>query len=380
MSLFRPLGDAPLRLLIFAIFLAGCATSVEAQGPPKSQILPPRTIVLPQKMRAGDPATLGVLDSTGRMTPGANVELSTGQKVTTDATGRALFVAPSEPGVMTAKIVGQETSALSTVVASSNSKEVSPEPQTDDSVATQLNQSHEMLSYPRFLTLHDQFTIEGTEFNGRADANHVSLAGQPCLVAAASPVALVVLPGLHIPIGPVNLQVRANGVDLGPLPVTTVLLEISGPAEALTVGSQAKLILHARGTTERLGVEVRNTSPEIIQFVHGNVQRLRTSGGDQNIAQVDMKLLAAGNYAVTAKLIPTDSGMPDMQAIRDKLLDARRAASGTWTVRVDRIIARLDQSPQDLAQIRADLKHLLDDKPDGQLATLLDSAWRELNP
>ncbi len=206
------------------------------------------------------------------------------------------------------------------------------------------------------------------------------LAGQPCLVVAASPILLVVLPGLHIPIGPVALLVRANGREFGPFPVAAVLLEFSAPTEGLTVGSQSKLVLRARGTAERVGVEVRNTSPEIIQFSHGNAQRLRTSGGEQNIAPVDMKLLAAGNYTVTAKLLPVESGLPDMEAVKQKLLDARKAAFGTWTARLDHVIARVDQSPQDIVQIRADLKQILDDKPVGQLAYLLDSAWRELNP
>src|SRR5580704_15607040 len=101
----RTLSAALVRFLTVAILLTGCEKFVAAQGPPKSQTSAPRTIVLPQKMRAGDPATLGVLDAAGRMTAGAVVVLSTGQKVTTDSTGRALFVAPSEPGVMTAKIL-----------------------------------------------------------------------------------------------------------------------------------------------------------------------------------------------------------------------------------------------------------------------------------
>ena len=86
-----------------------------------------------------------------------------------------------------------------------------------------------------------------------------------------------------------------------------------------------------------------------------------------------MKLLAAGNYVVTAKLIPSSSESPDMGAARQQLLDARKAAFGTWTTRVDQVIALIDHSPQDIAQIRADLKQIIDDKPSGALATSLDS-------
>ena len=361
--------------LIF-LLMAGGATFAKAQETPKPQPAVPRTIILPQRVVAGASATLAVLDATGRLTPDVEVGLSTGQKITTDATGRALFLAPSDTGTLTAKISGQETAALTTVVATS-SESLAPNP-----VEGSLNQSHYKFSYPHFLTLHDRFTIDGSVFNGRADSNHVFLAGQPCLIVASSPVSLVVLPGLHIPIGPIAIKISVDGhdLDLGSVPpVDAVLVEFSGPTEAANAGSQSNLVLHARGTKERLAVEVRNGSPEIIQLIHGNVQRVQTSGGEQNVALVDMKLLAAGNYLVTARLIPTESGLPDLEAVRQRLLEAHKVASGNLNSRIDRIIARIDQSPQDVTQIRAELKQILDEKPPGRVASLLDSAWQELN-
>jgi hypothetical protein len=121
---------------------------------------------------------------------------------------------------------------------------------------------------------------------------------------ASSPVSLVVLPGLHIPVGPIDLRISAGGNNVGPLPVSAVLLEFSGPVETPNAGSQSMLMLHARGTTERLSVEVRNGSPAIIQFPRGLLQRLMTSGGEENTAAVQLKFLAAGNYMVSARLLP----------------------------------------------------------------------------
>ena len=94
------------------------------------------------------------------------------------------------------------------------------------------------------------------------------------------------------------------------MPVTGVLLDFSGPAEAPTAGGEGKLILRVHGTTEPLAVEVRNASPEIVQLLHGNLQRLGTSGGEQNIAPVELKFLASGNYVVTARLAPSDPSTP----------------------------------------------------------------------
>ena len=216
MFLLPARGDASLRLFIIAVLMSGSAATVAGQSLPKPRTSRPRTIILPQKLLAGDPATLAVLDAAGRVISGAVVELSTGQKVTTDAAGRALFVAPSDAGTMTARILGQKNAASSAVVAAPRPPETPPVKDSPD-------QHHSSLSFPRFITLHDQFTIEGTGFNGRADANHVLVADQPCLVVASSPLELVVLPGLHIPVGPVSLRVRTNGQDLGPYTLTAVL-------------------------------------------------------------------------------------------------------------------------------------------------------------
>jgi hypothetical protein len=103
-----------------------------------------------------------------------------------------------------------------------------------------------------------------------------------------------------------------------------------------------------------------------------------TSGGERNAAEVEMKSLAPGDYTVTARLVPTASGLPDWEAARQKLLAARALATGSWTGRLDRLIGRIDREPQDTAEIRTELEHMLEDKPAGQFAFLLQSAWQAI--
>lgn len=348
---------------------AAFSTAAGAQEAPKAQAAAPRTIVLPQKTVAGAPATLAVLDAAGRMLPHIIVELSGGTKVTTDATGRALFTAPIESGVLTAQIPGHDVTASSTVV-----KFPDPAPQTS---AENSSTAVRVLAYPHFISLHDRFTMEGTGFRGEADANRVFLAGQACLVLASSPVSLVVLPGPRIPIGAIDLRVAVVGRDAASNPVVMVLLEFSGPPQAPDAGAQGNLFVLVHGTRERLAVEIRNGSPEIIQLPRGNVQRVTSSGGDRNAAEIETKFLAPGDYTVTARLIPTDSGLPDLETARQKLIAARALAMGDWAARTDRLIRRIDRAPQDVAQIRAELERMIDDKPSGQFAFLLESAWQE---
>src|SRR5882672_3437580 len=59
-----------------------------------------RILLLPRQIVSGERATLAVLDVSGRLTPGVTVNFSNGDKLATDDTGRALFVAPLTPGVL----------------------------------------------------------------------------------------------------------------------------------------------------------------------------------------------------------------------------------------------------------------------------------------
>jgi hypothetical protein len=286
------------RLALIFCFAVGYPAFAGARQLPKAQAPVGRTIILPPNIVAGAPATLAVLDSAGRLAPNAVVELSGGRKVTTDVTGRALFVAPAEPGKLIAKITGRQATASSTVTA------------VADSATRSSVEGLRVISYPHSLAIHDRFTLEGTGFQGAAESNHVFLADQPCLVLASSPVSLVALPGPHVVVGAMNLRVSVAGQNTLEIPVSAVSLQFSGPTEAPETGTEGKIILSVHGTTEPLAVEVRNGSPGIIQFPRGNLQRLVTSGGEQNVAPVELKFLASGDYTVTARLMPTASARP----------------------------------------------------------------------
>jgi hypothetical protein len=83
-------------------------------------------------------------------------------------------------------------------------------------------------------------------------------------------------------------------------------LEFGGPSQPPDVGSQGKITLSVHGTAEPVTAEIRNDSPEIVQFPRGRTQRLTTSGGEKNVAVVDLKFLAAGDYTLTARIVAAD--------------------------------------------------------------------------
>jgi hypothetical protein len=282
--------------MAFTLSMVLCAALAAAQQPPKAHNSPvPWLIILPPKIVAGAQATLAVLDSQGRLLPRIAVELPDGQKITTGATGRAMFRAPDQPGRMMAKISSRGIHASATVVAPGGS---ASQIATPGAAAVSA-----VLFYPHVIAIHDRFTLEGSGFRSAADFNRVFLNGDPCLVVASSPVSIVALPGPGVPVGEVTLHVTVAGAEAGQFPISAVQLEFSGPGEAVTAGATGQLTLRARGTTEPLLLEVRNSSPEVIQLSNGNVQRVKTSGGDENIAPVDVKFLTGGNYSVSARLI-----------------------------------------------------------------------------
>jgi hypothetical protein len=354
-----------------ATCLYGGVSAVAQEGPKARPAPSPWLIILPPRVIAGANATLAVLDYQGRLLPNIAVELSTGQKVTTDATGRAIFHASDGPGKLRAASSGGN------VVASA---EVLPVDEAAMPAATERDRPViGVVSYPRVLATRDRFTLEGAGFRGEADLNHVSLDGDPCLILASSPAALVVLPGERAPVGDATLHVAVAEADAGQFPVSVVLLEFSGPAEGASAGSAGQLVLHARGSKQPLVLEVRNASPGVIELTKGNVQRLKTSGGEENTVPVDVKFVTAGNYVVSARLVAPSVTSPDLQSARRRLAEAKKIAPEDWSARIDRVLSTMDRAPRDLPQIRAELRAMLDDKPAPPLASLLDSAWRELN-
>ena len=341
----------------------GAQGTAPAKRPTKpASLAPGATILLATKLVAGQRATLAVLDAAGRLMPGAVVEFTGGERVTTDQTGRAAFTAPVEPGVLLARLVDHIANASTTVIA--------PAPNLPDGV--------QVLDYPRVISVSDRFVIDGFGFRGDADANRILLGDRPALVMAASPTALVVMPGPDAEEGPAQLVVEVGGRSPGPVPVTLVSLRVMAPKKELLPGEKGKLIVRVRGTDQRLVIEARNLSPRVVGLSKGNVQRVASSGGEANFAEIDMHGLRAGDFSVSVRLVPVAVGLPDVEAARQRLLAARRLATGNWQERLDRLLRRLERDPQDALQLRNELEKMLAEKPEGEFGRMIEAAWREL--
>ena len=266
----------------------GPARRAPATSAPSATVA--RILLLPRRTVSGERSTLAVLDASGRLTPGAGVTFSNGDHLKTDSTGRALFVAPLNPGVIWGSIDGRpgrvSTVILTPAEASASAMEIS--------------------SAPRIATLTDRFEIFGKGFCGDADANQVTIAGHGALVLASSPIALTVLPPMELDPGPATVSVSCAKKDTPAFSTTFVEMGLIADSSPLKRGEHRTLTVSVRGSAEKISLEARNLAPDIAELVGGNpVRRLSSGGEEENVAEFEVAGKKDGTFLISIRLVPT---------------------------------------------------------------------------
>jgi hypothetical protein len=280
--------DAALALLFMIATPLSPASAQEAAAPQASAA---RILLLPRKIVSGEHATLAVLDVNGRLTPGVRVNFSNGDRVTTDATGRALFVAPLNPGVISAALAGHPGRVYTTILSPTDA--ASP--------------SLDITAAPRVASLSDRFELAGHSFCGDADANKVTVAGLPALVLASSPTSLVVLPPAELDSGNAATVVSCAKQDSPLFSIRFVELSLEANSSPLAPGDHRTLTVHVRGTNAKVALEARNLAPDIAELNGGNPARISSSGGEDNTAQFQLVGKQRGSFMVSIRLLPTQA-------------------------------------------------------------------------
>ena len=273
-------------LLLSALSLTFPITLLPQQPPPAPAA---RILLLPKRIVSGETATLAVLDGNGRLTPGVTVNFSNGDHLVTNATGRALFVAPLNPGVIYATIASRPTRVYTTVL----------------SPAEAGSSSLRVSSAPRFASLADRFELSGSGFCGEADANTVRVAGKPALVLASSPAALIALPPTELEPGPATIEVSCAKRSAPHFSITFLALTLDADSSPLGPGERRVLAVHVSGTVAKVPLEARNLSPTVAQLAGGNPANVSSSGGAQNVAQFELIGHERGIFRISVRLLPT---------------------------------------------------------------------------
>jgi hypothetical protein len=272
----------------FLAFLA--AGSVETAEAERHSMAPRgRTLLLPQQMVSGERATLAVLDANGRLTPGVTVQFSNGDRFTTDVTGRALFVAPLNPGVIFASIAGR-SGRVPTVVLSPS-----------ETATTAM----EISAAPSVASLTDRFELLGRGFCGDADANQVTIGDQPALVLASSPAALVILPPPELEAGTVKIEVTCAKRKAPDFSLTLVELELQADSSPLKPDEHRVLTVRVRGSAAKVSLEARNLATRIAELAGGNPVRVSSTGGSENVARFHLAGRKNGSFVISIRLVPS---------------------------------------------------------------------------
>jgi len=277
----------------FAFFIGSVFVPYSQAQHPVPKASGARILLLPRRIVSGERATLAVLDVNGRLTPGVTVNFSNGDRLTTDATGRALFVAPLNAGVIFGSIAGRMGRVTTAIVSPSEAASA----------------SMEVSSVPRVASLSDRFEILGRGFCGDADANQVSIAGQPAIVLASSPAALMVLPPTELQPGAAAVEVTCAKRQSPPFSVTFVGLELEADSSVLRPGEHRVLTVRARGTTAKVALEARNLAPDIAELSGGNPVRASSSGDAENLAKFEVVGRKNGSFLIAIRLVPS-LGLP----------------------------------------------------------------------
>ena len=268
-------------LWLLAVTVGACMAQ---QAPPPAGA---RVLLLPRKIVSGEHATLAVLDLAGRLTPGVQIEFSDGESVTTDVTGRALFVAPLNLGTIFAGIDGRSGRVSSSIVS-----------QAEVPSATL-----DVAAAPRLASVSDRFELNGHGFCGDADANHLIISGTPALVLASSPASLSVLPPADLDPGPAKVQLSCGQKSAAPFTMIFVSLELNASAAALAPGEHRTLSVRVHGTTSKVNLEARNLAPEVADLVGGSPLKATSTGGTDNQAKFEVAGKRHGNFMISIRLI-----------------------------------------------------------------------------
>jgi hypothetical protein len=318
------------------------------------------TIVLPPKVVAGHPATLAVLGVDGRLAPDVAVDMGANLRVTTDWTGRALFVVPASGAALIAKASGASAVALI------DAPRISPTPAVAASVTPVAG-------------LHDPFEFCAPGLSGDTDANLVKINGEFALVLAASPECLVALAPAKAAPGPAKVSVEVSPTQATPMisasgSLTLVSLEFAPPSPPLQPGKKSRFAVNVRGSDQPLRLVVENESPDVLAFSRGDSQELRTTGGAHNSAEFDVQATRSGDFKFHVHVL----SVTDV-AIAVRYVQAAAAIAPTnLQTSMKSLADRLAQRPNEAEKIRAHLESFIAASDAGDFRALLEAAHSAL--
>jgi hypothetical protein len=151
---------------------------------------------------------------------------------------------------------------------------------------------------------------------------------------------------------------------------TLVSLHFDPPLPPLIPERRSKLALHVQGSDEALRILVENRTPGVLRFLRGDRQRLLTSGGAQNSADVAVQAITTGDFSFHARILAA----PDVDATRRYLTAATSLAPKDLQRTTRNLAERLTHHPRDTQKMGREIDEVMSTTMVGDYRTLLESA------
>ncbi len=342
--------------LCASIFLAAFSTRNLVAAPAGQN-----SIILPLELIAGEPATLAVLTPDGHVAPGVRIVLSSGQVLTTDESGRAHFLVPSQTGPLFARMLGSEIREAADVL---------PE---------QLSNGHlQLTQVPQIASASERLVISGSGFAGDADKNSVEVDGKRALVLASSPVQLVLAPLADTALGPEKLFITTRSGEMTANITFVNIVPMSFSDVQIRSGKEAAIHLLVQGTAEPLNMEIKNLTPGVAQFKRGNMLLVRSKGGTDNWAIIRIKGLAAGQFSYSVGL-KAPSVTLNARVTRDFLRAAQKIAGADTGKKINSIVKELQQRGANWDNLSKRLREIAESGGSPDFQALIRAADRSMS-
>jgi hypothetical protein len=329
---------------------------VALASPVWAQTSQPVEIVMPSKLMAGEPATLTVLDAAGHVVPRESIFFSDGSHTETDVNGFAHLTSLQTPGAIIARLTLHREIAACTVVL-------------PHSVAAKPTVS----IYPTVVSLRDPFEIQGEGFSGDARGVQVTYHDQPAYVLASSPAAIVIQLDATTEPGMWKLDTTTNAYHVW-FGVAAIAVEFSLEAKQLVPGTKTKLTVRVRGSDRPQMLEVKNLAPDVLQFAKEAGETVKTRGGVDNSASLEVRALRAGDFSFRVRILSAGESAPDVAGARAFLDAAQAMTSPQWKKRLDPIISQLERPKAKIPPVLEKLEKMIPEAPPGDFALLLGAA------
>ena len=154
---------------------------------------------------------------------------------------------------------------------------------------------------------------------------------------------------------------------------TLVTLESEFPKPPMLPGKKGRIEIRVHGTDQPVRILVINETSDVVHFFRGEMQEALSSGGAENLVEIEAQAIRSGDFAFHGSLVP-----PQDPISAQRYLEAAQPLAGPESQRqLKEIVKELARHHDDEDKLRRRLDQI-NDKESGEDFRALAAAARAL--